>query len=392
MHPILLNILSASFFAYLTSLHVSMAGMEIFAWTTFAAVVALRLVRRERFTFPLWPGLASLTVVVGATLWLNPPLKPFLIQFGFMRWVILLWSFSWTFESLWSERFERRFVTAWMGLVTVVAAYALAQFVFGIDWLRSSHHWLEIQGSVYRAAGTFSNSLTFAYVLGTCFFAVAGPYYLARKTWTSRVVVAVAGLVTVVPMVRGALIAALVAICTFVTLGRRKLIPYYVALVVTLVGGLALVSPKLMDNLRGRMENSSNERVHLWRAYGQMTLDHPLRGVGLFQGDVLLPEYYQRLGITETFASHAHNVILQWSAGAGVLALLLYLSISGWFLRAAWRLRSTSPWGWSLLLAQIYNHVGGLTEANFFDAEVNHAMIFTWALTLFMTRRHEETA
>ena len=379
--------LTGSLFLYVIAFHVSMAGMEIFAWTTFALVVASRALRRQTFPLPLWRPLAALIAVVGLTLWINPPLKPFLIQFGFMRWVILLWSFAWTLESLWDVDFERRLVTLWMTVTGVVAAYALLQFTCGVDWLRSSNHWLEPQGSVYRVAGTFSNSLTFAYAVGTAFFAVAGPFYSRCRTRGRAAVVTFASLVTLVPLVRGAVIAAMVAVFTGVACARRKLLPVFIGGTLAVIGALAVLSPRVMYNLRGNVENSSNMRVHLWRAYGQMTLDHPIQGVGLFQGDVLLPEYYARLGISETFASHAHNVILQWAAGAGILALLLYLSVAGWFLRAAWRLRRTSDWGWSLLLAQIYNHVGGLTEANFFDAEVNHVMVFTWALTLTLWRR-----
>ena len=61
-------------------------------------------------------------------------------------------------------------------------------------------------------------------------------------------------------------------------------------------------------------------RVDLWRAYLQMFREHPWFGIGLLQGDKLLPEYYAKLGIVQPFVSHAHNVYLQWGAGAGVFA------------------------------------------------------------------------
>ena len=379
--------LTACVFLLVVAMATSMAAMEITAWTTFAVTVVARVRSRRGFGFPLWPALLALIGTVGLTLYLNPPLKPFLIQFGFMRWVILFWSMQWTLDEVWDEVFERRFVTLWMSVIAVMSAYATLQFLFGIDWLRSSHHHLEAQGAIWRAPGTFSNVLTFAYALGTAYFAVAGPYLKLSRARFKPAVVALGSLVTIVPLVRGAVIAAAAAIFSYVTLARRKLIPYYVGLVTAVVGGLAVVSPKVMDNLRGHLENSANERVHLWRAYARMFFDHPWSGVGIFQGDLLLPEYYAKLGITEPFTSHAHNVILQWAAGTGVIGLALYLGLCGYMLRAAWRLRRTSVWGWSLLMAQIYGHVGGLTEANFFDAEVNHAVIFTWALTLFLSAR-----
>jgi O-antigen ligase len=115
-----------------------------------------------------------------------------------------------------------------------------------------------------------------------------------------------------------------------------------------------------------------------------MWVDHPFSGVGLFQGDKLLPEYYEKLGIHHTFYSHAHNVPLQWAAGAGSFAILLYLFIVGTFLRWTWDLRKSTVWGWSLLMSQIYFHIGSLTEANFFDGEVNHVLVVVWALVAFL--------
>ena len=91
--------------------------------------------------------------------------------------------------------------------------------------------------------------------------------------------------------------------CRFQQPAKRKLIHYYVAAAAAVTAGLAVISPKIMDNLRGHLENSANERVHLWRAYARMFTDHPLTGVGLFQGDKLLPETYARLGITEPFTT-----------------------------------------------------------------------------------------
>jgi O-antigen ligase len=144
---------------------------------------------------------------------------------------------------------------------------------------------------------------------------------------------------------------------------------------------------KVMNLLEFHIDHSSAMRLHLWRAYFQMFADHPWFGVGLFQGDKLLPEYYQRLGIVEPFTSHAHNVPLQWLAGAGVFALLVYLYVAFYFLRLSWRLRSLSVWGLSLFCAQLYWHIGSLTEANFFDGEVNHFIVFTWALVLYLSRQ-----
>ena len=44
--------------------------------------------------------------------------------------------------------------------------------------------------------------------------------------------------------------------------------------------------------------------------------------------------------------------------------------------------------------AQVYLHVGGLTEVNFTDGEVNHAIVMVWSLTLGLAQpaRSQSTA
>ena len=69
-------------FGYVIALATSMAGMEILAWTTFAVVVGRRAAFGPRPSFPLAGPLLGLAAVVALTLYLAPPLKPFLDQFG----------------------------------------------------------------------------------------------------------------------------------------------------------------------------------------------------------------------------------------------------------------------------------------------------------------------
>ncbi|MGZ6480380.1 MAG: O-antigen ligase family protein, partial [Bdellovibrionales bacterium] len=95
-----------------------------------------------------------------------------------------------------------------------------------------------------------------------------------------------------------------------------------------------------------------------------------------------LPEYFARLGIDQEFVSHAHNNLLQFLGGTGIFGFISYCAVIFIFLRKAWRIRKVTAWGWSLFLAQLYMQLGGLTEANFIDGEVNHMLIFTWAILL----------
>jgi O-antigen ligase len=157
-----------------------------------------------------------------------------------------------------------------------------------------------------------------------------------------------------------------------------------VTVAVTLLAffGPGNMSLKLNDMIHFRADHSLQVRLHIWRAAWQMFLDHPFFGVGLDQTDLLLPAYYSKLGIQEEFTSHCHNIYLQWLAGAGLIGFSAFLFVCWEFLRRSWEITKRSAWGWSLLLAQIYLLVGGLTENNFFDGEVNHFFTFIWGMVL----------
>lgn len=382
-----LQILVGLVFLLVVGLHSSIAAMELLSWSVFLTVVGTKLVARQKFHFPLWIPLVGLTGVVGTSLLVNPELRPFWFQFGFMRWIFLLWAYVWAFELIWDNTFEKRLLRIWTVAVVACAVYASLQSVFGWDPVHPRSELNNMGGSFYRATGFFSLTLTFGYVIGTSYLAIF--FSSARagsKKW--QLVLWVAGLAAVLATLsRGAILGLVAAGLVYFLVYARKYLPYFIGAAVSALVALSFVSKTLSDTLQLKLEHSSELRLNLWRAYWQMFLDHPIFGVGIFQGDRLLTEYYERLGVTEHYLSHAHNVPLQWLAGAGILGLILYVWISGYFLMMSWRLAKTSIWGGSLLMAQVYWHVGSLTEANFFDGEVTHMIVFTWAVLLFLYRR-----
>jgi O-antigen ligase len=145
-----------------------------------------------------------------------------------------------------------------------------------------------------------------------------------------------------------------------------------------------------VTSLLNPLESSNYLHVLVWKANWLIFLDHPLLGVGLGLNTPLMPQYYAQLGYpTETFKSHAHNDLLQMLAGVGLFGALCYIIFCAWFLRAAYltwrRLPSNATWYRSLalgsFLAQIYFHIGALTQCNFTNGINNHLLIFLWALT-----------
>lgn len=368
-------------------MHTSIALMEICSWTIFGLSLAYKFKNKQVPKFALWPALVALTAVVGVSLALNPPLRTFWEQFGFMHWIFLFWGYTWAFEIIWTEAFEKHAVRVWAVALAAAAAYGVFECVTGLEFLRPHKQVLESLGRVYRATGFFSASLTYSYVMGLSTLALFLPASKAapmrRWMWLSLIA---GSLGVAASMSRGAALSLIACGFIYLLFRARRFLPYFIAGSIAAITALAAVSPNLNNTIHLRMEGSSNKRLDLWRAFGEMFKDHPVTGVGLFQGDKLLPQYYEKLGIQQEFTSHAHNVFIQWAAGTGIFGLLIYCGLSLWFLMAAWRLREKTPWGWSLFLGQIFWHLGSLSENNFFDGEVNHLIIFTWAIIVFWTR------
>jgi O-antigen ligase len=380
---------------YIVALHTSIAGMEILAWLLVVIRVAYRA--RQKYLPPFEIGLPALglflTVAVG--LLLNPGGRGFFFQLGFLRWIPLLYVFADTLAEYWSPEVERHLVKVWTIMVLISGAYALFQTVTGIDFIRPAAHVVAYEGGVWRPTGFFSRSLSFAYSFGFSYLALSLPRFRWPPLFWGWAVAGL-GLATVVGTeARGAWLGLLAAGLVFCLVARPRYFIGFVALV-AIIGAGMLASHTALGEKLGRMlsltmDNSSDIRVHLWRAYYAMWKDHPFFGIGLLQGDLNLPAYYAKLGIHEEFVSHSHNVYLQWLAGAGVFGLFFYLWLCAYFLRLAWRLRKTTAWGWSLLLAQVYLHVGALTENSFFTAITNHMVIFGWAILLALSRRSSST-
>jgi O-antigen ligase len=371
--------------------------MEMASWSLVACEIYLKWRNRtpqlRSLWFPYWKPMVALTVVVLIGLTINPLGRPFMFQFGWIRWILLMYFFAWFFHENWSEQFDNRLRKVWVVCLCISCAYSILECLTGIDLIRPGSGALEHTGVVWRATGFFSAALTFAYCTGYSFFAVSIPAQkLKPKLWGIATIIFGVGAI-IASLGRGAWIALIVAGFVYFAFDQRKKLPYFIGGVV-LVGAALCIYPsaiqtKILNLLELHVDHSSMMRWHLWQAYWEIFKDHPLFGAGIFQGDFLVPAAYEKLGIVEPFVSHSHNVYLGWLANTGIFGLGIYLYICFIFLRMAWRLRAKTDWGWSLFLAQIYLHVGAITENNFFDGEVNHWAMFGWAMCLGLTRYYE---
>ncbi len=381
-------------FFYLAALHSSIAGMEIFSAAIMLAVFARRdwtLLRQNR-TLVYW--LFALILGVLLSLWATPQEKGFWFQFGFMRWTIMLWGMAMALNTVWSEKFERRLLSVWGACLVIASLYGVLQCLTGFDFL---HHDIYPQGGgIYKAVGFYSFSMSLAYAIGLSVLALSLPVLKSKPLWLGITTCCAGGLGILSAMSRGAWTAAVISVLIYVVFEKRKWILPAFVMVAAGAAGLTWWSvafgQKILGMVHFQFDHSATVRFKIWQCYFNMFLDHPLFGIGLLEGDKLLPEYYARLGVAETFVSHAHNNFLQFLAGTGLFGFVSYCAVIFIMLRKAWRLRlSNFAWGWSLFLAQIFFHLGGLTEANFITAIVNHMLIFLWALILALEARAAHT-
>ena len=136
-------------------------------------------------------------------------------------------------------------------------------------------------------------------------------------------------------------------------------------------------------------------RLELWAANWQMFLSQPYLGVGPGQNLFQLEGVYAQADVEHGVIDRAHNNVLEHLAALGIFVASLYLIFSGYFLWAAYCLTSRSnsdlfarAIGAGSLLAQIYFHILGLVDSNFFDQEVKNSIVWLWALTAALFLRH----
>lgn len=379
----------------------SMAAMELFSWLLFLFVVyeAVRRLIQKRslevadLKVPLTVlKFLFVSLMIGIGLNVTDP-KAMLAAYGDIRWIFLLPTFALAFR-WWMSRDDHSQLKWWWAVVGVVSAYAGVQFFTGIELFRN-HQILYPFGPFWRATGMFNMPLTFAACLGMCLCVgyahliwppephFRRPYYF---------IVAALGILAMVgSLTRGAWLAFAVAILVMMAfhLSRKKLVLFFVSGILLLLAATQV--PGIGDRLMGMLDFASDtyrERFELWRANYAMFLDHPFFGVGYGQNYKHLPEYFARLNITHGFISHAHNTYFQWLGGTGATGFLLFLTLSALIVVRTFKLIRASRWVWGptlalgLLGAQAQLHFGGLTEASFFDGEVNHVVMMVWGLVL----------
>lgn len=381
----------------------SMAAMEIISWSLFLfflihigrdlKIEGFKSVIRRLKTgidWALW-GYFFLAITSAFIMVSSREDQVFII--GSCRWVFLVYSYNYLFKKYFNVRWER-LIPVYSSLICLTGLYSAAQFLWGVEYTRDREILAKF-GEYYRASAFFNMPLTFAYSIGMFSFVLLGIALVsiqAKKRYGLTAVGSAGGFIGVITsLTRGAWLSAVCSIFIMLLNFRKKW-----ALGSLAVAALAAVAMYFSNStLQSRFESlvdkdnqSNNLRILLWEANWEIIKDHPWLGVGLTKNKDYLQGYYSQMGVTESFTSHAHNNYLQIWAGVGSFGLMFYLIFCAYFIWVAWKLfKSTSKQmvlirglAIGIFAAQIFVHVGGLTECNFTDGEVNHMIIFMWGL------------
>jgi len=418
--------LSISFFLYLVSLLTSMAGMEIFGWLTFTLAMAVTWKERKsnneerknsgadvaedavkggKAFFGLgadWIYLAMVIIVILGYLINAAPDTDFVFMIGCMRWGLLMYSVAYAARS--TKMTEKAFIPL-MIVATVVALHGIQAYFTGWDYIRNRSvlSYVNVAGQA-RSAGFFSMPTTFAHAISQtlCFPLAALVLGWARKRWqwvALSVMSAIIFVSLVMSFTRGAWVSTFCALGAMAFFVNRRLFVSFIAAVA--IGGTALVavSPVFRSRALSLFDGgnkSNSERMELWRANMWMFKEYPLLGIGLNDNERRTEEYNIKYGFPDAKVGNAHNTYVQWLSGTGILGLSAYLAFIGFYLWLTFRLWKVIPreqtWHRTIVLgalgAQIAVHVGGLTDCNFKDAEVQHQYITILGLLSYLRFRY----
>lgn len=399
-------------FLYVVSLTCSIAGMEITAWTTAFFVIIYWLIDRasktptlEVHTIGVELPLILMIGVVAASLKFNAPQADFWPTLGSIRNILLLFFMAYALQIV---KNLNRIMLVLVVCAVLISMYAIWQHFTGIDLWRQSDraltrvHWGA--ADVFASVGFFSHHLTFAHSFMMILCVPWAAFILAKRAsvWM-RMAYLLAFLIILTALVfsyaRGVWIAVLVALPVMSLFAGRKL--FFSTL------GILVLSCTLLYNFntyfRERAQTifqenyfSNEDRRKLWQINVEMFHEHPWLGVGYQQNENLSVEYYKKLGIENGMSGHAHSNYIEWLATTGLLGFVSYMLFILAFILMTARLFSMIPathywhrvFALAAMGAQLSFHVGGLSQWNFGDAEVQHQFIFWLALVGYMSHRY----
>jgi putative inorganic carbon (HCO3(-)) transporter len=271
----------------------------------------------------------------------------------------------------------------------VLAIYAIYQFFSGTDIYRGRA--LAPMGHFFRATGAYDHYLTLAGNQLMIFFVGLG-LIKAEISSKRKMLLTLSSVLVLLSVLatfgRSAWIAAaLVGGIGLIFTGRKILRTAAVLLLVGIIT-LVLTIPEIQDRLLSSFELSQNaDRLNLWKTSLAMVSDKPLLGIG----PGLFGEFFNAYKVPGTYGAtgHPHNDYLNLAATSGILGLLAWLLMWGYWFFYTVRAYRSSPLRSAdrQLLSGIILSLAGILVAAFFqcyytDLENNLCWCFLAALGL----------
>jgi hypothetical protein len=315
-----------------------------------------------------------------------------------LKWVLYLFAFLYFFDRFWSDTWER-YAFVLSGAVALMGLLALCQFLYGWEWPRAESV-LEPWGGYFRVTGFFNTPQSFAGNLGMATLFLLG-FTLSQFAEEAKVFgkkrvllllsVAMGALGVCLTLTRSAWLGG--AITVAIAFGRVKKSWGAIALLIMATMTATGLYSESTFNQRLSSDVSVNGqsieiRQELWDANWRMFQDFPYLGIGPDQNIKQLDSYYEEAKFKYRVIDRAHSNALELLSSRGIFVAIFYAIFSGYFLWIAYWLSIRQSAG-SLaagvgagsLLAQIYFHILGLVDSNFFDQEVKNVVVWVWALT-----------
>lgn len=389
---------------YLVALPISLGAMEILAPLLMVTTLGMWGYCKLRskpldfqWSLPLafWPLAVLWAVTFAGVFWNHLPQANAIHAVGKMRWILIYFFLHNIFSNLryWEDLPKKLLYLS--PLLSLIAIYAFSQFWMGWDFIRGEDFQIPIAYhpnafmTRWRSIGFFNSPLTYGYSFAgiTCLMA---PLYYQKVRLKNNGPLSIGLMLSFLIFLasigttysRGVWLGLLGGLFVVFFELHKKLCLGFMAL---LFVGLAAYTPfnaELRERITSMVDlnyTSNLERLKIWRANWELVKSSPVVGVGYEYNDVLIAGVYEKLNITGAPASHAHSTYMQFLAGTGFLGLGLFLSFLFLLLRQTWVLinNTKAPY---LLFGIMGLHIsiliGGLTECNFKDAEVNHLFIF----------------
>ncbi len=217
----------------------------------------------------------------------------------------------------------------------LVSLYGIYQYVFRTGY--QSAAWLDssmFSGIEFRVSSTLGNPNMLGQYLvlmiplgGACLLNARGKKQ--RVFWLGCCGVLCACML--LTFSRGAWLALLFAGAAFVILLKPQLMALAPVALVALYFVLPDTIVQRFTSIGNLADNSTSYRVSIWLGSLRMLKDYWLCGVG--PGDAAFNTVYPTYSYDAIATPHSHNLLLQITADAGIVALVLFCVILFWYVR-----------------------------------------------------------